>query len=81
MNISQTKRNLLKAIAVVGALSFGVVNFVQSSSQATSSTSLKELAKISNANAEGSISCGDAGSGCKFTLNGTAMTSTTHKEK
>lgn len=44
-------------------------------------SALVDLTKISNASAlEGSITCGEAGSGCKFTLNGTPMTSTTHKE-
>lgn len=74
--------NLLKsglAVVAFAMVGLGFANF--GSSESNHNLSLKDLQMISNANAEGAIECGGKGSGCKFTLNGNPMESTTHKEK
>ena len=61
----------------------GLISFSKSSQpklNKQTAIKLRELAKISSANADGSVCCGDAGSPCTVTLNGKIIQNPGHKE-
>ena len=80
MKVFQTKTNLFKGAILCGALALGAVSFAKSNQSVTRTSSLRDLSTVSNANAEGTVSCGGAGSGCSFSFNGTTVSSSTLKE-
>lgn len=67
------KQNLIKGGIAVAIAAFGLVSFSQSHKGVYNQQALVELrglSKLANANADGTVTCGEASSSCTVTING-----------
>lgn len=75
MKTLNLKSVIRKSSMLAIALTVGVIGYLQSNAKISNHQSvikLRDMYRISNANAEGTITCGDAGSPCTTTYNGQA---------
>lgn len=73
MKKSILKSRIIRVSCFSAAIGIGLIGFMQSSNKQANAHAvikLRDLYRISNANAEGNVTCSENGSNCTVTING-----------